>query len=814
MARPRELPDRARVVIIGGGVGGASIAHHLAKLGERDVVLLDRSELTSGSTFHSAGLVGQLRSSVSLTRMMMDSVELYRTLDCGWVQCGGIRLACTPEREQEVLRQVAWAKTFGLPLELISAEEARELFPLMSTDGVRCASYLPSDGYLDPSLLTTALADGARAGGCRIFTHTRVTGIDVQDGRVRGVQTEWGPIEAEVVVNAGGMFAAELGRLAGVRVPIVPFAHEYLVTQPFRERVAGEHLPTLRDPDLLIYFREEGGGLIMGGYERHSAPWALDEHLVDAIPPDFNGRLLEEDWPRFEEIAVNSRRRVPVMDDITVTKLINGPEAFTPDNEFCLGESDVRGFFVAAGFCAHGLAGAGGIGKVMAEWILEGEPSIDVWEMDIRRFGPHFRSPSYTLKRTKEVYETYYDIRYPGHERLAGRPLRTSSAYPWHAEHGAAFGEKSGWERVNWYESNASDGDESLRPRGWAGMHWSPAIGAEHRATRERAGLFDESSFAKLEIAGPGAAAGHEGRGDNHVARDVGAITYTQMLNRHGGIECDFTVTRVEQELFSIVTGTAFGNHDLSWIRRHAPHDGSVRCSDVTARWACFALWGPRARDILAPLTADTLDFPYMSMRELAVGDVPVRALRVTFVGELGWELYCPTEYGAGLWRTLWQAGREHGLVAGGYRAIDSLRLEKGYRVWAADITPDETPYEAGLGFCVRKDGGFIGAAALGVSAASDQTPPAPEKRLRCLVLEDPRSVALGNEPVRVDGEIVGRVTSGGYGYTVERSIAYAYLPADVPLETAVEVDIFGRWVDGVLAREPLFDPKGERVRG
>jgi glycine cleavage system aminomethyltransferase T/glycine/D-amino acid oxidase-like deaminating enzyme len=825
VARPRELPDRARVVIIGGGVGGASIAHHLAKLGERDVVLLDRNELTSGSTFHSAGLVGQLRSSVSLTRMMMDSVELYRTLDCGWVQCGGIRLACTPEREQEVLRQVAWAKTFGLPLELISAEQARELFPLMSTDGVRCASYLPSDGYLDPSLLTTALADGAREGGCRIFTHTRVTGIDVDDSvpgqpRVRGVQTEWGPIEAEVVVNAGGMFAAELGRLAGVRVPIVPFAHEYLVTQPFRDVAIGEervHLPTLRDPDLLIYFREEGGGLIMGGYERDSAPWALDEHLVDAIPPDFNGRLLEEDWPRFEEIAVNSRKRVPVMDDITVTKLINGPEAFTPDNEFCLGESDVRGFFVAAGFCAHGLAGAGGIGKVMAEWILAGEPSIDVWEMDIRRFGgvgSPFISPGYTLKRTREVYETYYDIRYPGHERQAGRPLRTSSAYPWHAEHRAHFGEKSGWERVNWYESNAPDGDESLRPRGWAGMHWSPAIGAEHRATRERAGLFDESSFAKLEIAGPGAAAFLEGLCDNHVAREVGAITYTQMLNRRGGIECDFTVTHVEQELFSIVTGTAFGNHDLSWIRRHAPNDGSVRCADVTARWACFALWGPRARDILTPLTDDPLAFPYMHMHELAVGDVPVRALRVTFVGELGWELYCPTEYGAGLWRTLWQAGREHGLIAGGYRAIDSLRLEKGYRVWAADITPDETPFDAGLGFCVRNDGGFIGAAALGVGAGAGEQPAAPDKRLRCVVLEDPRSVALGNEPVRVDGEILGRVTSGGYGYTVERSIAYAYLPAEIPLDTAVAVDIFGRWVPGLVTREPLFDPKGERVRG
>jgi glycine cleavage system aminomethyltransferase T/glycine/D-amino acid oxidase-like deaminating enzyme len=804
MARPRELPQRARIVIIGGGVGGASIAYHLAALGERDVVLLDRDELTSGSTFHSAGLVGQLRGSVSLTKMMMYSVELYGTLECGWVPCGGIRLACTPEREQEVLRQVAWAKTFGLPLELLSPQEAQDLFPLMVTDGVRCGSYLATDGYLDPSQLTYALAAGAREGGAQIFTHTRVTGIEVLGGRVRGVQTEWGPIEAEVVVNAGGMFAAEIGRLAGVRVPIIPFAHEYLVTQPFRERAAGEHLPTLRDPDLLVYFREEGAALVMGGYERHSAPWALDDHLLDAIPADFNGRLLEEDWPRFEEITENSRKRVPAMDEITVTKLINGPEAFTPDNEFCLGESEVRGFFVAAGFCAHGLAGAGGIGKVMAEWMVEGEPTLDLWHMDIRRFGPHYRSPSYTLKRTREVYETYYDIRYPGHEREAGRPLRVSSAYEWHRDHGAAFGEKSGWERVNWYESNAAAGEESLRPKGWAGMLWSPAIGAEHRATRETAGLFDESSFAKFEVAGPGAAEQLERLCDNRVAREIGQITYTQMLNRRGGIECDFTVARLAEDRFGIVTGTAFGNHDASWIRSHLPDDGSVSVTDVTARWACFGLWGPRARDILAPLTPDPLDFGYMRLREITVGDVPVRALRVTFVGELGWELYCPTEYGAALWVALFEAGQPHGLLAGGYRAIDSLRLEKGYRVWAADITPDETPLEAGLDFCVRSDKQFIGSDAL----------VEPTRRLRAVMLDDARAVALGNEPVRVGGEIVGRVTSGGYGYTVERSLAYAYLPAEVGEGAAVEIDIFGEWVTGVIAAEPLFDPAGGRIRG
>ncbi|MGH2858976.1 MAG: GcvT family protein [Solirubrobacteraceae bacterium] len=823
--RPRELPDRAQCVIIGGGVGGTSIAYHLAQLGMRDVVLLDRSELTSGSTFHSAGLVGQLRGSVTLTQMMMYSVELYRRLreesefDPGWTECGGIRLASSPERLEELRRQVDWARTFGLPLELISPDEAKELFPLMSTEGVLAGSYLPTDGYLDPSQLTYALADGARRGGCRTFTHTRVHGIDVRDGRVRGVRTEWGEIEAEIVVDAGGMFAAEIARMAGVRVPIVPMAHEYLVTQPFRDRSAGEHLPTLRDPDLLVYYREEGGGLIMGGYERHCAPWALDDGLIDAIPPDFNGRLLEEDWDRFAEIAENSKRRVPVMDEVTITRLINGPEAFTPDNEFCLGETEVGGFFVAAGFCAHGLAGAGGIGRVMAHWIANGEPDVDAWEMDIRRFGAHYRSPSYTLKRTREVYETYYDIRYPGHERQAGRPLRTSSAYAWHREHDAAFGEKSGWERVNWYESNAQAGNEGARPRGWAGRHWSPAIGAEHLGTRAAAGLFDQSSFAKLSVEGPGAAELLERLCDNLVAREEGRIVYTQMLNQRGGIECDFTVTRLGDERFRIVTGTAFGRHDLGWITRHAPADGSVSIHDITSQLACFCLWGPRAREILAPLTPADLSndgFPYMTARELTVADAPVLAQRVTYVGELGWELYCPTEYGAALWSALWEQGRPRGLVAAGYRAIDSLRLEKGYRAWGSDITPDETPYQAGLGFCVREDKEFVGSEAL---ARAREAGEASEQEsalvLRCLLLDDGSAVALGNEPVCAHGAVVGRVTSGGYGYSVERSIAYAYVPREHG-ETGTEltVGVFGEQIGAQVAREPLLDPRGERIRG
>jgi len=797
--------DRAQAVVIGGGVGGCSVVYWLTKLGWNDVVLAERADLTSGSTFHSAGLVGQLRGSLSLTKMMMSSVDLYRMLgdevglETGWHEVGSLRLASSNERMEELARQAGWAKTFGLPLELISAQEALELFPPMSIDGVVGAAYLPTDGYIDPSQLTLALAEGARRGGAEIATNTRVTAIDVRRGRVRGVETDKGRIGTELVVNAGGMFAAEIGELADVTVPVIPFAHEYLVTRPAGLPL---DLPTMRDPSLLVYFRGESGGLVMGGYERHPAPWGLD-----GIPADFNGRLLEEDWDRFQELMENALVRVPMLGDAEIVRLVNGPEAFTPDGEFILGPTDVGGLWTAAGFCAHGLAGAGGMGKLVAEWIVEGVPSLDVWEMDSRRFGRHYRSRDYTLARTVEIYSTYYDVKYPGHERDAGRPLRLSPVYPRLAELGAAFGEKSGWERANWFEPNADAGDESLRPRGWAGRLWSPGIGAEHRATREAAAVFDETSFAKIDVSGEAAADFLEPLCDNHVARDVGAITYTSMLNERGGIECDFTVTRLAEDRFRIVTGTAFGQHDLAWIRSHAPEDGSVRVEDVTSQLACIGLWGPASREILEPLTG-SLDFPYMRAREVAVGFVPCLALRVTYVGELGWELYCPSEFGLRLWDSIWDAGRDYGLVAGGYRAIDSCRLEKGYRVWGADITPDDTPWEAGLDFAVKLDkGDFIGRGAL-IERRE------PERKLVCIVLEDPRSVALGSEPVRADGEVVGRVTSGGYGYTVERSIAYAYVPTDrAEVGQPVEIAIFGEWIEGEVVREPLYDAESARVR-
>ena len=808
--------EQARAVIVGGGVAGVSIAYHLTELGWTDVVLAERADLTSGSTFHSAGLVGQLRSSVSLTRMMMYSVELYRRLkaetgvDPGWHEVGSLRLASSAERIEELQRLAGWGRTFGLPLAIVSTEEALERFPLFDPEGVLGAAHLPTDGYVDPSGLTMALAEGARRRGCRILTGARITGIHIHDGLVRSVTFDGrDPIRTDVVVDAGGIFANQLGRMAGVEVPVVPFAHQYLLTEP----IDGVHpaLPTLRDPDRLVYFRAEaGGGLVAGGYEREPAPWAWDEQGPSA---GFNNELLPADWPRFEPLAEGCFGVIPAMQSAGVVRMINGPEAFTPDGEFILGASDIGGFFVAAGFCAHGIAGAGGVGKVMAEWITRGRPELDVWKMDFRRFGRHYRSRTYARDRASEVYATYYDIHYPGEERRAGRPLKMAPTYARLADLGAEFGEKAGWERPNWFATNQDERFEELRPRGWAGRHWSTAIPAEHLATRERAGLFDETSFAKIEVSGPDACPFLQRICANDVDVPPGRVVYTQLLNERGGIESDLTATRLDPRRYLLITGTAFGNHDLAWIRGQARPADDVDVRDVTSSLACLALWGPRARDILTSVTPTDLSnetFPYMSQQDIVVGDVPCLALRVTYVGELGWELYPPMEFGLKLWDILLEAGRPLGMVPAGYRAIDSLRLEKGYRAWGADITPEETPLEAGLGFAVKLDKGeFTGRDAVRQAAATD-----PGKRLSCLVLADPRSVALGNEPVFADGEVVGRVTSGGVGYTVGKSIAFAYLPTDLAWGgSSLAVEVFGERVDAEVAADPLFDPTGERIR-
>jgi len=813
-----NFPTQARVVIIGGGVGGASIAYHLTQMGWRDVVVLERNELTSGSTFHSAGLVGTLRTDVNLTKMIRYSTDLYRRLkdetghDPGWREVGSLRLASSPERLEELKRQVALSRSFGLPLELISPQEAHRLFPIMTLDDVQGAVYLPTDGFLDPSGLTFALAAGAKARGARFLTNTRVQSIQLREGRVQAVTTGQGIIQTEVVVNAAGQWAQEIGRMVGLNLPIISMAHLYLITEQI-EGVTSD-LPTMRDPDLLIYYRQEVGGLIAGGYER--APRAT---FLDGIPQDFNNKLLPPDWERFTPLMENLIRRVPALENAGVRLLLNGPEGFTPDAEYLLGPTAVKGFWIAAAFCAHGLAGAGGIGKAMAEWIIDGHTEWNLWKLDVRRFGSNYASQAYTLARTVETYAKYYDIHYPNEERASARPLRLSPAYQRLQALGAAFGEKTGWERPNWFTSNEQAigrGVAPLRPyepRGWSAKHYSSAIEVEHLATRARAGLFDETSFSKFEVRGAGALDLLQMLCDNDIDKPIGTIIYTQMLNPRGGIECDFTVTRLDAERFRIITGTAFGEHDRSWIRLHAPEDGSVIIEDVTSAYACLGLWGPRARVILQRVTKSDVSngaFPYMTAQNIAVGDVPVLAARVTYVGELGWEIYAPMEYGQKLWDTLWEAGQQEGLVAAGYRAIESLRLEKGYRYWSGEISPDYSPYEAGLGFAVKLNkGDFIGRAALVRQKAEGL-----KRKLCCLTLTDETALALGNEPLRQGEQVVGWAASGGYGYSVKKSIIYAYLPVALSgVGNVLDVEIFGERIPATVVREPLWDLQGERVR-
>jgi 4-methylaminobutanoate oxidase (formaldehyde-forming) len=809
-----KFPSHARVVIIGGGVGGCSIAYHLTKMGWKDIVVVERHELTAGSTWHSAGLVGQLRSDANLTRMMYYSTDLYRKLkdetgvDTGWREVGGIRLASSPERMEDIKRMVGMARSFGMPMEMLSPQDAQALFPLMVLDGVVGAAYTPNDGVIDPTGLTNALATGAKNLGAQFFNETDVQQINLDNGRVSEVVTNRGTIKTEVVVNAAGQWGGEVGRLVGLNLPVVPMAHLYIITKPIDG--VGHDFPTLRDPDLLVYWREEVGGIITGGYERDPAPFGLD-----GIPKDFKYQLLPPDWDRFAPLMENSIKRVPAVETAEIIQLLNGPEGFTPDGEFLLGPTEVKGFWVACAFCAHGLAGAGGIGKVMAEWIIDGHPEWDVWRLDVRRFGTNYASQDYILDRTIETYSMYYDIHYPGEERMTGRNLRLSPTFPRLRNLGAFFGEKTGWERPNYYRQYEGLARHGHEPKGWARHNWSRAIGYEHQMTRTTAGLFDETSFNKFEVRGPGALQFLNFVCANNVDRPIGTVVYTQCLNPRGGIECDFTVTRLAEDRFLIITGTAFGQHDSSWLRVNMPEDGSVTLEDVTSAYACIGLWGPKARDILAKVTRDDIsneNFPYMTAKYITVGSIPVLASRVTYVGELGWEFYCPMEYGLKLWDTLWEAGQTEEMVAAGYKAIDTLRLEKGYRYWSAEITPDYTPLEAGLSFAVDfEKNDFVGKEAL-----LKQKEAGIKQRLCCMSLADPRAIVLGKEPIRPAGSesIIGWVASGGYGYSVEMSIVYAYLPVDfTKVGTDLEIEIFGERIPATVERSPLYDPKGERIK-
>jgi glycine cleavage system T protein len=808
-----DLPSHSQVVIIGGGVGGCSIAYHLTLMGWKDVILLERHELTSGSTWHSAGLVGQMRSDANLTRMMHYSTELYRRLkaetghDPSWREVGGVRLASSPERMEDLKRLVGLARSFNVPMEMITPKEAYDYFPLISLEGVVGAAYTPNDGVIDPTGLTNAFASGAKKRGARFFTNTNVEKINLDNGRVKSVVTDQGTIQTEIVVDAAGLWGGEIAKMVGLSLPVVPMAHLYIMTKPIPG--VKSDFPTLRDPDLLVYWREEVGGLVTGGYERNPVPFGLK-----GIPRDFKFQLLPPDWERFSPLMEYSSKRVPAVESAEVIKLLNGPEGFTPDGEYLLGPTSVKGFWVACAFCAHGLAGAGGVGKTMAEWIIDGHPEWDVWRLDVRRFGSNYNNLDYAVARTIETYSQYYDIHYPGEERLSRRGLRLSPTYHRLRDLGCSFGEKTGWERPNWFTPHEDYARHGHEPVGWAHHNWSRAIGYEHLQTREHAGLFDETSFNKFDVRGPGALAFLNYVCANNIDQPVGSVIYTECLNKRGGIECDFTVTRLTQEHFRIITGTAFGQHDLSWLSLNMPEDGSVTIEDVSSSLVCLGLWGPKARKILERVTTTDIsnsNFPYMTARNLSVGDVSALASRVTYVGELGWEFYCPIEYGLRLWDILWSAGEPEGMVAGGYKAIESMRLEKGYRYWSGEISPDYTPYEAGLGFAVKLDKGDF----LGRDSLVKQKEAGPKRKLCCLTLADNRVIALGKEPIRTsEGKIVGWVASGGFGYSVGKSILFAYLPIEYSKAgTLLEVEFFGSQVSAVVAQSPLWDPKGERIR-
>jgi 4-methylaminobutanoate oxidase (formaldehyde-forming) len=811
-----SLPAHARAVIIGGGIIGCSTAYHLAGLGWKEIVLLERQKLTGGSTWHAAGLVGQLRSSANITQLLKHSVELYGRLEAetgqatGWKMNGGLRLACNAERMTEIKRQATTAHSFGLEMHLLTPSEAKKLWPLMDVSDLVGAAFLPTDGQANPSDIAQALAKGARQRGVRIVENCAVTAIRQKDGRATGVSTALGDIACHVVINCAGQWAKEVGRMAGVSVPLQSVEHQYMVTEAI-EGVARD-LPTLRDPDRLIYFKEEVGGLVMGGYEPNPIPWALD-----GIPEGFHFTLLESNWDHFEQIMVQALARVPALETAGIKQLINGPESFTPDGNFILGEAPELGnFYVGAGFNAFGIASGGGAGKALAEWVAGGEPPMDLWPVDIRRFGALHRDDRWTRTRTLEAYGKHYTMAWPHEEHESGRPLRVSPLYQRLKDQGACFGSKLGWERPNWF---AAGGIEPKDVYSYGRQNWFEAVGAEHQAARERVVIFDQTSFAKFLLVGKDAEAALSWICANDVAKASGSLIYTQMLNRRGGIECDLTVSRLAEDRYYIVTGTGFATHDFAWIARNIPEEADARLLDVTSAYAVLSLMGPKSRDVLATATdADVgnAGFPFGTWRELMIAGAPVKALRVTYVGELGWELHLPVDYATAVYEALMAAGRPHGIANAGYRAIESLRLEKGYRAWGSDIGPDHTPFEAGLGWAVKmkQNVPFLGRDALAEQAGKPL-----RKKLAGFTVDDPEIVLLGRETIFRDGRQVGWLTSGGYGYSVGLNIGYGYVrnaegvSTDYLTSGAYELEIATERVPAKLHLAPLYDPGMERVK-
>jgi 4-methylaminobutanoate oxidase (formaldehyde-forming) len=800
----QDLPSDAQVVIVGGGIAGCSLAYHLAKLGWRDVVLLERACLTSGTTWHAAGLVGQMRPNRNMTQMSKYGIELYATLEAetgqatGWKQCGSVNVARTPERMVAFRRQVALARGFGVEMHLISPREAGERWPLMRTDDLQGAIWVPHDGKANPADVTQALARGARARGARLVEGVRVTGFDVSGGRVRGVRTDRGTIACEVVANCAGQWARQVGALAGVTVPLYSAEHFYVVT----EKIPGTapDLPVMRDPDGFIYYKEEVGGLLMGGFEPVAKPW------LETIPEEFEFQLLDEDWDQFEPLMKNAIHRTPCLETARVKMLLNGPESFTPDGNFVIGEApELRGFYVSAGFNSAGIANGGGAGRLLAEWIVGGEPPVDVWDVDIRRFAPFHGNVRHLRERTVESLGLHYAMRWPRQELVTARPLRRSPLYDRLAARGARFGAKMGWERPIWFDAPGAP----LPAHGFGKPGWLPRVEAEQRAVRSAAGLFDETSFSKFVLQGRDSLDLLQHLCANDMSGPVGAVTYTGMLNARGGFESDLTVMRTGESEFFVVTGTAQATRDADWIRRNAG-DRFVALTDVTGAWSVLALMGPKAMEILSRVSPADLSeaaLPRGRFRDIDIGYARVRAARMSYVGGPGLELYVPVEFAAHVYDTLHEAGAGLGLVDAGYYTIDALRIEAGRRAWGAELGPDETPLEAGLMHAVAIDKpGFLGREALLRKREAGVA-----KRLATLVLDDPEAWAWGGEGILRDGVPVGEVTSAGWSATLGRAVVMGYVRGAAPVERGwvlsgrYQLDIAGQVVAATIAARPPF---------
>ena len=813
-----ELPTTAKAVVIGGGIVGCSTAYHLGKLGWTDTVLLERKKLTSGTTFHAAGLVGQLRTSANITQLLGYSVDLYRRLEqetglqTGWKMNGGLRLACTAERWTEVKRQATTAHSFGLEMHLLTPQEAQDLWPLMTIDDLVGAAFLPTDGQANPSDITQSLARGARMAGVRIFEDTPVTRIIVEEGRIRGVETPQGRIDCEKVVICAGQWTRTLAATVGVNVPLVSVEHQYMVT----ERIAGvtPNLPTLRDPDRLTYWKEEVGGLVWGGYEPNPVPWA-----VKGIPEGFHFELLTSDFDHFGQFMDLAIGRVPALETAGIKQLINGPESFTPDGNFILGEApEQRNLFIGAGFNAFGIASGGGAGMALAEWVAKGAAPFDLWPVDIRRFGKVHQSTDWVRERTLEAYGKHYTIAWPSEEHRSARPTRRSPLYAHLKAAGACFGEKLGWERPNWFADLAA-GEVAQDRYSYQRPGWWDAVRREHQAARKAAVLIDQTSFAKFTLKGPDAASALNWIAAGNVDRAVGSLTYTQMLNDNGGIEADVTVARVARDEFYIVTGTGFATHDFDWISRNIPAGARAELVDVTSGSAVLSLMGPEARDILARVCPDDLTnagFPFGTARRISVASCPVLALRVTYVGELGWELHMPTDVAVTVYEALMAAGAGLGLVNAGYRAIETLRLEKGYRAWGSDIGPDHTPVEAGLAWACKMKSGVP---FLGRDAVAAQLEGGVKKRLAGFTVDSPDVILLGRETIYRDGVRVGWLSSGGFGHTLGKPIGYGYVReaggvAEDWMQTGrYELEVASERVPCKIHVTALYDPLNARIK-